>query len=288
MPDRLLGNLISTLRFVASNPSRAPVLAGKLLKRLRGESDRGSPANDSWLAKNSVSAEEVARALDAALWEEAEQFGRDFEILAKSILDEIPHTLGGGSHYRFLYWLTRYMQPLVVLETGVAAGWSSRAFLAALDGNGQGKLCSSDLPYFRIPRPERFVGILVEPALRGRWELQLEGDEVNLPRMLSSIEKVDLFHYDSDKMLSGRDFAMKLVGQKLAARGIVVMDDINNDNWFQMHVMARRLPFLVLDGRLGLIGDLEAARALPGNQDGVGALPLCARHPDRLRPSSQG
>jgi hypothetical protein len=145
----------------------------------------------------------------------------------------------------------------------VAAGWSSRAFLAALESNNRGRLYSSDLPYFRIPQPERFVGILVEPDLRGRWELQLQGDQVNLPRMLSSIEQVDLFHYDSDKMWSGRNFAMKLVGQKLATTGIILMDDINNDSWFRTHVTSRKLPFIVLDRRFGIIGELEAARALP-------------------------
>jgi predicted O-methyltransferase YrrM len=263
MSDNLLGNLISTLRFIASNPSRAPILAGKVVKRLRGESDRGSAENDSWLAANSVSAEDVARSLDDALWEESEAFGREFELHGKAILDQVPHTLGGGSHYRFLYWLTRYIQPRVILETGVAAGWSSRAFLVALHRNRRGKLYSSDLPYFRIPQPERFVGILVEPDLRGRWELQLQGDQVNLPRMLSSIEQVDLFHYDSDKMWSGRNFAMKLVGQKLATTGIILMDDINNDSWFRTHVTSRKLPFIVLDRRFGIIGELEAARALP-------------------------
>lgn len=262
MSGNLLGNLISTLRFVASNPSRAPVLAGKVMKRLRGESDRGSDENDRWLADNSISAEEVARSLDAELWEEAERFGREFDLHAETILDQIPHTLGGGSHYRFLYWLTRYMKPRVVLETGVAAGWSSRAFLAALRKNNRGRLYSSDLPYFRIPQPERFVGILVEPELRGRWELEVEGDQVNLPRLLGQVDQVDLFHYDSDKMLSGREFAMKLVAQKLATRAIVLMDDINNDSWFRKHVNSRKLPFLVLDGRFGIIGDLKAARAL--------------------------
>jgi hypothetical protein len=81
--------------------------------------------------------------------------------------------------------------------------------------------------------------------------------------MLSSIEQVDLFHYDSDKMWSGRNFAMKLVGQKLATTGIILMDDINNDSWFRTHVTSRKLPFIVLDRRFGIIGELEAARALP-------------------------
>jgi predicted O-methyltransferase YrrM len=253
--------LINALRFVAANPSRAPVLAGKVIKRLRGESDRGSAENDSWLAAHSISAEEVARPLDPTLWEEAEAFGSEFNRHAKALLEQIPHKLGGGGDYRFLYWLSRYLQPEVVLETGVAAGWSSRAFLVALDRNGRGKLYSSDLPYFRIPQPERFVGVLVEPELRGRWELQIEGDQVNLPRMLEDIDQIDIFHYDSDKLWSGRDFAMNLIAPKLAPGGIMLMDDIANDSWFRRYVTARRVPFHVVDERYGIIGNLKRGRS---------------------------
>ena len=256
-PGEQRTNWVNVLRFVLSRPSRFPVLAHKVAKRLRGENDRGSADNDAWLAEHSTTAEQLARRYDAALWEKSREFDQAFRKHAQHILSGIPHDLGGGGDHRFLYWLTRFLRPQVVLETGVAAGWSSRAFLLALRQNGAGRLYSSDLPYFRLPEPERFVGVLVEPELRGDWTLKMEGDETNLPAILAEVPQVDIFHYDSDKMRSGREFAISLVQDKLGPDGIIVMDDIHNDDWFKDYVTERGLPFAVVEGRYGIIGSLD-------------------------------
>jgi predicted O-methyltransferase YrrM len=260
-PGEQRTNWVNVVRFVLSKPSRFPILAHKVAKRLRGENDRGSPGNDAWLAEHSTTAAAVATRYDAALWEEAGEFDRHFRDHADRVLKDIPHELGGGGDHRFLYWLTRYLRPEVVLETGVAAGWSSRAFLLGLRKNGPGRLYSSDLPYFRLPNPEQYVGILVEPELRKDWTLRMEGDEVNLPLLLEQVTQVDIFHYDSDKMRSGREFAISLVAEKLGPHGIIVMDDIHNDDWFKDYVTEHRLPFAVIQGRYGVIGSLDRPAA---------------------------
>lgn len=260
-PGQQRTNWVNVVRFVLSRPSRFPALAHKVAKRLRGENDRGSPENDAWLAEHSTTAAALATRYDAALWEEAGAFDVAFRAHASRVLKDIPHELGGGGDHRFLYWLTRYLQPQVVLETGVAAGWSSRAFLLGLRENGAGRLYSSDLPYFRLPDPEQYVGILVEPELRTDWTLCMEGDEANLPLLLAQVRQVDIFHYDSDKMRSGREFAMSVVAEKLEPHGIIVMDDIHNDDWFKDYVTEHRLPFAVIEGRYGVIGSLDRRSA---------------------------
>jgi hypothetical protein len=45
-----------------------------------------------------------------------------------------------------LYVAVRTLQPRVVVETGVASGWSSAHILRALEANGAGVLHSIDLP----------------------------------------------------------------------------------------------------------------------------------------------
>lgn len=255
--DRFSSSL-NVARFLAKDPSRLKILLKKVAKRLSGETDHGSAGNNAWIEANSVPASEIAEALDQKLWKEALKFGDEFQALAKRVLSDIPHDLGGGSHHIFLYWLTRYSKPRAIVETGVAAGWSSRAFLAAIAKNGSGRLYSSDLPYFRLPRPERFIGILVEEDLRSGWSLLIDSDEVNLPRILAETEVVDLLHYDSDKMASGREFAVRLVSDKLSPRGTIIMDDIWNDDWFRTYVTANDLSNCVIDGRYGVIGELAA------------------------------
>jgi hypothetical protein len=249
-------NLLNILRFVASEPSRLRILAKKVKKRILGESVHGSPENDAWISAHSIDAEKIATKLDPELWVEAMTFGAEFREHAARALDDIPHDLGGGSHHTFLYWLTRYIRPQVVVETGVAAGWSSRAFLMGIRKNGRGTLYSSDLPYFRLPNPENFIGVLVEDELRSNWNLQIDSDEINLPRILSEVSGVDIFHYDSDKMASGRDFAVKLVRDKITTDGVIVMDDISNDDWFRNYVTKEQVPYCVIDERYGLIGNI--------------------------------
>lgn len=198
----------------------------------------------------------VTRPLDSKLWDEAQAFGDELEKHARKVFAGIDHDLGGGGDYRFLYWLTRYRRPSVIVETGVAAGWSSQAFLSALKTNRKGRLYSSDLPMFRLPNPERFVGILVEPELRENWSLELDGDELNLPRILAKVETIDIVHYDSDKMASGRDFAIGLLKPRLSPGGIIIMDDIFNDDWFRNYVTSTGAQFHVVDREYGIIGEI--------------------------------
>jgi hypothetical protein len=61
-------------------------------------------------------------------------------------------------------------------------------------------------------------------------------------------------------MRSGREFAVSLVRQKLTPNGIIVMDDIHNDDWFKDYVTANDLPFAVVAGRYGIIGTLDGLR----------------------------
>jgi predicted O-methyltransferase YrrM len=249
---------LNIARFVAVKPSRATVLIKKVLKRLTGENDRGNPKNDAWIADNSISAEELAASLDEHLWKEARDFDTTLRARAETILKRVPYDLGGGSHHAFLYWLVRYKKPAIIAETGVAAGWSSAAFLAAIGKNEEGRLYSSDLPYFRLPDPEQFIGLLVPEELRRNWVLHVDSDEVNLPLIMSDVDHIDIFHYDSDKMASGRRYAVNLIRKKLAPRGLIIMDDIANDDWFRNYVTSEQLPYMVLDRRYGLIGDLLA------------------------------
>jgi predicted O-methyltransferase YrrM len=234
-------------------------MARKVFKRVADPRGGHSDAeNLAWLAAEARDPADLARNVDADLWDEATEFGAGFRARARSILDSVPHELGGGGAYEFLYWLTRLRRPEVVVETGVAAGWTSQAFLAALDRNGRGTLYSSDFPYFRLAEAESYVGCLVDDRLKARWHLYLDGDANNLPRILHQVQQVDLFHYDSDKSYSGRAFAMNTIREKLTPDGLVVMDDLHNNSWFYDTVAHGEDSFGVFgDGeRFGVIGDL--------------------------------
>lgn len=233
MQSNNLRNILAQAR----NPGRFAVMSKKVLKRFLDHSGKHTQQeNIAWLKSCCSSFEELAVCLDADLWNEAKQAAEELEQHAQKILNNIEFDLGGGGGYPFLYFITRYLKPDTVIETGVAAGFSSYAFLSAISANQKGTLYSSDFPYFRLPEPERYIGIVVKESLKRNWNLYLEGDEANLPKILQKIDNIDLFHYDSDKSYSGRELAMAKVKTRMNNKGVILMDDIQDNSYFYDYV----------------------------------------------------
>jgi predicted O-methyltransferase YrrM len=228
------------------HPRYALVIADKVLSRAAERKHSIGSGAGPWAETEAVDAAAFAVGLSPHLWVEAEAFGRDFSETASAKLAHLEVKLGGGGHYPLLYFLTRLLRPEFVVETGVAAGFSSAAVLTALQMNGTGELWSSDLPYFRLDQPKKFVGYLVDGDLRDGWRLFVDGDRVNLPIIVSELSRIDLLHYDSDKSFRGRKFAMDLLLPLLAPTALVMMDDIQDNGYFQQLVAQRCWNYLVV------------------------------------------
>lgn len=229
------------------------VMAGKVITRLK-ERTIGSGANDSalatqWAAGKAESLERFVTDLNAPLWEETQKTCVELKQSAEAKLAALGKDLGGGGHYPLLYFLTRHLKPQAVVETGVAAGWSSRAILTALKNNAnEGTLYSSDFPYFRYKNPEKYVGFVVDEDLKQNWNLFIDGDQNNLPKIIDALDKpVALFHYDSDKSAQGRNFAYDLVAPKLTDNAIVIFDDIQDNLHFKNFVAENNAPYKIFE-----------------------------------------
>jgi predicted O-methyltransferase YrrM len=223
----------STVRNIARNalrPHYLPVMARKVVARLRPSHH---DAAVRWAEAEAEDLTDFGRALDPDLWAESEAWAAAFRRSARARLDALAVPLGGGGHFQLVHFLVRHLQPRVVLETGVAAGWTSQAILAALEQNGGGELYSSDFPYFRLDEPEKYVGCLVDDALRPRWHLAVNGDRANLAELLPRMGEIDFVHYDSDKSVEGRQFVMDAIAPQLRADAVVVMDDIDDNTFFR-------------------------------------------------------
>lgn len=228
-------------------------MADKVFVRLRERSQHREALE--WCRGHAESLKAYVCTLDPVLWGEAAETCRRLDAAAQATLANIHVNLGGGGHYPLLYFLTRYLNPAVVMETGVAAGWSSQAVLLALRENGAGgRLYSSDFPYFRYRGPERLIGLVVDEALKSGWRLYINGDKNNLPRMLEQVERIGIFHYDSDKSYNGREHAIRLVEAKLADKAVVIFDDIQNNFHFRDYVGAKSWPFRVFEFQSKYIG----------------------------------
>jgi predicted O-methyltransferase YrrM len=253
-PSSLAAVRTSTLRNVARNalrPHYLPVMARKLASRLR-PSHRDAALR--WADGRAESIDAFAAALDPDLWAEAGTWAAEFRVRARAQLDQQAVPLAGGGHFQLVHFLVRYLRPGVVLETGVAAGYTSQAILAAMHTNGEGTLYSSDFPYFRLDAPERYVGCLVDDALRPGWHLGLNGDRANLAEFLPEIEQIDFVHYDSDKSVEGRQFVMDAIHDKLSPDAVLVMDDIDDNTFFRDWVSRTGAPCRIFGGGRKYVG----------------------------------
>lgn len=212
-------------------PGYASVIARKLTRRVSPREHTRSEAI-AWARPRAIPPGRWCEAVDAELWAEASAFGERLASRAETVAAETGYAVAGGARAELLYFLTRLTQPDTIVETGVAYGFSSYAFLEAIRVNGRGSLYSSDFPYFREHDPERRVGVLVPDELRSGWTLLLAGDERNLPVIVQQAGTIDLLHYDSDKSYAGRRRAMQLLTPHLAPDAVVVMDDIQDNLFF--------------------------------------------------------
>lgn len=240
------GGRLETARNLIINSlrsSRLPVMVTKALRRLARRNDNAERAEAGrWCEQRAEDDAAFARSLDPLLWTEAVDFAVQLQESARAKLLNVRYHLGGGGHYALLYFLVRHLRPQVVVETGVAAGWSSEAILSALAANGQGTLHSSDFPIMRLAHPETYIGILVRPEHRTRWELHTDGDARNLPRILARLRdsSIDLVHYDSDKTERGRSEALRTLSVGFRRGTIIVMDDIHDNLFFARFAEGRR------------------------------------------------
>jgi hypothetical protein len=239
----------------ASKMSYLPEMTRKAFTRLHYGFNETEAAT-SWARERALPLSDWASKRDPKVWAESQEICRQIRLEADLLLSPLHAQgidLGGGGSIDLLYFLVRSKRPTVVLETGVAAGWSSLAILRALEKNGVGELRSSDFPYFRMSDPERFVGLLVPESLKHRWTLETRGDRRNLPELLKGVDSIDLIHYDSDKSRPGREWFARQIRPLLRPGSIVIWDDVVDNLAFRDRA-DRIEETYVLDTPNGLVG----------------------------------
>jgi predicted O-methyltransferase YrrM len=132
---------------------------------------------------------------------------------------------------RLCYLLCRLIEPSVVIETGVAYGVSAAFILRAMEENGHGILHSVDLPPLR-KEYERFWGIAVPDALKGRWKPHRGSSARVLPRLLAETRRVDLFVHDSLHTQRNMRREFDMVWPRLRNGGALLADDVERNRAF--------------------------------------------------------
>lgn len=158
---------------------------------------------------------------------------------------------------RDYYAVTRTLQPSTVVETGVCNGLSTLALLLALDQNESGRLYSIDYPYradepLESFRAETFAGYggaaipsdkdpgwIIPDDVRDRWDLTIGKSQRELPRLLTTLDQVDLFVHDSEHSHPCMMFEYELAYEWLSDGGVILSDDTNLNDAFDVFTRVR-------------------------------------------------
>ena len=188
-------------------------------------------------------------AWEGALRDLGERLGPVADILGESALSEVeeetrslmagirrrdpfaPRWAADSLLARCCYLSCRLLEPSIVVETGVAYGVSSAFILRALAENDHGVLHSVDLPPLRREY-ERFWGIAVPGALRGRWNLHRGSSGRVLPELLGQTGAVDLFVHDSLHTYRNMRREFEAVWPRLRTGGMILADDVERNRAF--------------------------------------------------------
>lgn len=250
---QIIKNIISNIY----NYNFIKVVFGKIINRVKP--NRSEEALIWAKSKVKYTTEDFCNLIDRDLFENIRPEIESLNIEAKNILNKLNLKVGGSGNYILLYFLVRKLKPLNIVETGVASGWSSLAMLKGIQKNKCGMLFSSDFPYLRIDKRD-YIGILVQDEkLKKNWYLNINGDENALPKIIAQLndKKINLFHYDSDKSYSGRQFACNILRYNFDKNCIIIFDDIQNNLHFRDYVKNNNKKFIVLEFNkkyLGIIG----------------------------------
>ena len=217
----------------------AVVLANKLYLRVFDQKSNISMEEYRlWLRQNSKSFEEWAGAIDAKLCEEAIAFKDSFYVKANEELKNIPHNMGGGALCEVLYFVVRHFAPKTIVETGVAAGFSTQSMFSAAEHlEHEVTIYSSDFPYFRQAGAEDYIGCLVDDSYKANWHLHTNGDQNNMKEILPVCGTIDFCHYDSDKRYASRVRTLAQIMPQMAPDGVIMIDDIHDNPHFYDFVM---------------------------------------------------
>ena len=142
-----------------------------------------------------------------------------------------------------IYVLCRIFKPEVLVETGVAQGFSSAFILNALELNNKGHLYSIDLPNQPGQEIGNKTGWLIPDSFRKRWELILGPSREKLPALLRKLNKIDFFYHDSDHSYENMVFEFDCAWQYLKKEGLLLADDITDSLAFDQLVRNENCKF---------------------------------------------
>lgn len=148
--------------------------------------------------------------------------------------------------------LVHELKPSVVVETGVAAGFTTATILGAMSDNAHGHLYSVDLP--PIGAEQESVGRIVPQHVRERWTLEIGPSRRVLAGLVERVAPLDLAIHDADHTYQSQLDEYATTWPRLRSGGFLISDDVGNPAFVEFAAEVGVRPFLVVGATASAVG----------------------------------
>ena len=157
---------------------------------------------------------------------------------------------------RLLFFLCKFLKPEIVVETGVANGFSSSYILIALSSLKNAKLISIDDLFLPWHTKEK-IGAAIPNHLKNRQELIVGEATMELKKLFKTTNSIDIFIHDSMHTYKNMINEFHIAWPHIKNGGFLVSDDVSlNGAFLEFADKVGRMPIIVAkedEGHFGLI-----------------------------------
>jgi len=225
--------------------------------KLQKDGDKKKSIRKEEYMEKEVSAQEALKNIfpyetfDEKIFVELEKHIDNFVSLKKELKypsNENPYPIKfglGKNVCRLLYYLVKYSQPDIIVETGVANGFSSSYLLLALNSLNKGKLISID--YLVMPWHTREkVGQAIPDYLRKWHDLIIGNSMTELEKLKNSTKHFDIFIHDSSHTYKHMMNEYQIAWPHVNEGGFLLSDDVSqNDAFLEFADQVGREPIII-------------------------------------------
>ena len=145
---------------------------------------------------------------------------------------------------RIVGTITRLTRPEVLVEIGVALGFTTATILQAMQHNVRGHVYSLGLPALQY-NPSDPTGRAIPEGLKDRWTLRLGDSRKTLEPLCTEVGPIDIFIHDALHTYSSQMREYRTAWPHIRAGGLLISDDVNNPAFVEFAASVGSRPHLV-------------------------------------------
>ena len=146
---------------------------------------------------------------------------------------------------RLLFSICKCIKPNLVIETGIANGFSSCYILSAMEEINKGRLISIDDIFLPWHTKEK-IGSAIPEDIKKRSTIIIGNSIIELKRLIKKEMAIDIFLHDSDHTYQNMMNEFRIVWPNIKKGGFLVSDDVaEHDAFFDFTDEVDKVPIII-------------------------------------------